>query len=166
MVVGQPDIFVGLIGVLFIILFAYFSSLIFFFPIAFVVVSILKRIFAGRKDFYPYIFAGIELVCGFFSYLGLGHIFLGRRRRGIMLLIGLFLFQTVVPVFYLYTHYDQLMYGVSKVVDVINPIRIIVAFLSAWWVYNTAKIKGPRSVYGLEKPKKGDEIPDLGIIRY
>ena len=92
-----------------------------------------------------------------FGFLGFGHIFLDRKRRGILLLLGFFLFHIIISMTYLYTG--------TKILGSITIIRLLIVIMSAYWAYRTARGEKLDFEWGKRISKK-EEIPDLGIIRY
>ena len=155
MTINQSD--TGVVAAFIFILFSYAFFFIFFAIFTYAIVSVLKRALRERKDLHPYISAGIEFIFGFFGFLGFGHIFLDRRRRGILLLLGFFLFHIIISMTYLYTG--------TKILGSITIIRLLIVIMSAYWAYRTARGEKLGFEWGKRISKK-EEIPDLGIIKY
>jgi hypothetical protein len=142
MVVDQPS-GVGIVLPFVLVLSTFFF--IFFGGIAYGAVNILREKLSKRKDLHPNVSAGIEFFLGIFGFLGFGHMFIGRKGRGLSLLVGFFIYNLVTALMYLDVPTEMPFFT-----------RFMIPVLSAYWAYKTA----------IETEKQKPEIGDLGIIRY
>lgn len=164
MAINQPD--TGGLVVTFIFSSFFYAFFFMFFAIfGIAIVSVLKKALKERKDLHPYFSAGIEFISGSFGFLGFGHIFLDRKRRGILLLVGFFMFHIIISIMYLYFHSTKLIYNSTEIAGIVTITRLLIVIMSAYWAYKTAKGKKLGFEWRREPPKK-EGIPDLGIIKY
>lgn len=86
------------------------------------------RVKAPVKEKNPGLSAVLEFVPGLFGFLGIGHIYNGNFGKGIIFLVGYWIFLAV-----------ELLLMFVLIGFLLLPVNLIIIFISAYLAYNDAK---------------------------